>query len=169
MHTTWSVVETTLRFMLDDPNVELGDPDLEPSIDSPLVYGSFAVRGETERVWIEAWHELHTVEAMKAWLVEHGPLMAVFAVHEDFYAYVNGVYHHVAGDLEGAHCASVLGFDNGGEYWIGQNCWGTQWGEGGCFRIAFGERGFDASMWAVELRMGEMMVTERFPLMRRHA
>jgi Papain family cysteine protease len=100
---------------------------------------------------IKGWPELTKLDEIKRWLVTHGPLVSVLAVHEDFYAYLNGVYHHVAGAYEGAHCVAVIGFDEGGEYWVAQNSWGPRWGEDGYFRIGFGERGIDASMWGVEL------------------
>lgn len=104
-----------------------------------------------ERVEVRAGGiELETAPAMRQWLVQRGPLVALFAVHEDFYAYVNGVYHHVAGTLEGAHRVVVVGFDEGGDYWIAENGWGPDWGEAGCFRIACGQRGIDASMWGVD-------------------
>ncbi len=88
---------------------------------------------------------------MKQWLATQGPLLAVLAVHEDLFAYASGVYHHISGALDGGHCVAVIGYDDSGEYWIAQNTWGSAWGERGWFRIAFGERGIDASMWGVEL------------------
>lgn len=100
------------------------------------------------------WRELDDSDAMKEWLLTRGPLLSLFAVHEDFYAYLDGVYHYVSGACEGGHCVAVIGFDDGGEYWVARNSWGSLWGEGGTFRIGFGERGIDASMWGVELGGG---------------
>lgn len=164
VYAIWRVVESTLRVSYGDPKFELVHDDLDRVtqsthgtwLDEPALDTTLTVRGgylDAETVRIERWHELRTIEVMKTWLTEHGPLLAVFAVHEDFYGYVNGVYHHVAGEFEGAHCVAVVGFDNAGEYWIVQNCWGDAWGESGHFRIAFGERGIDASMWGVEPRI----------------
>lgn len=159
-----TIIESTLRIERDNPLLAVGDPPLDN--DRPLVgrawltesFAAVTVRaraghdGDTLVVGIRRWYELHTRAAMKQWLATRGPLLAVLAVHEDFFAYASGVYHFVSGPLEGGHCVAVIGYDDGGAYWIAQNTWGTAWGERGTFRIAFGERGIDASMWGVELR-----------------
>jgi hypothetical protein len=150
-----AVIATTLRIDRDDPRLDVAELTVDQAArgHARLVEPfALAVRGATAVVRVRAWRELHTLAAMKAWLATRGPLLSVYAVHEDFYAYAGGVYHHVSGELEGGHCAAVIGFDDGGAYWIAQNTWGTAWGERGCFRIAFGERGIDASMWGVELQ-----------------
>ena len=36
------------------------------------------------------------------------------------------------------------GIESGLNYWICANSWGTQWGEKGYFKIAFGECGIDS-------------------------
>lgn len=100
---------------------------------------------------IARWHELHTHAAMKEWLATRGALLASISVYEDFFAYASGVYHHIAGDLDGGHCVAVIGYDEDAQYWLARNTWGEGWGERGCFRIAVGERGIDASMWGVEM------------------
>jgi len=155
-----TVVQTTFRLAVQDPRVELADFTATYIPDEPVGRAWLAlpqpttvidVRGRG-RIRIRRWRELHTADSMKQWLETHGPLLAVFTVHEDFYAYADGVYHHILGAFEGGHCAAVIGYDDGGEYWIAQNSWGASWGERGCFRIAFGERGIDASMWGVELQ-----------------
>jgi cathepsin B len=61
-----------------------------------------------------------------------------FEVYHDFFSYKTGVYHHVTGDLEGGHAVKILGWgtaDDGTNYWICANSWGSNWGEDGFFRI----------------------------------
>lgn len=166
--TIMTVVESTLRVSRENPLLVVAAPlltiDSEPArgrawLNEPYKSLALAVREVSNPnrehdplVSIRRWHELHTRAAMKQWLATQGPLLAVLGVHEDLYAYSTGVYHHISGRLDGGHCVAVIGYDDGGEYWIAQNTWGTAWGERGSFRIAFGERGIDASMWGVELQ-----------------
>ncbi|MDQ0960889.1 hypothetical protein QFZ66_004767 [Streptomyces sp. B4I13] len=87
---------------------------------------------------------------MKSWLSTRGPLIACFAVFDDFFNYRGGVYRHVSGERVGGHCISVIGYDDGRGAWLCKNSWGTGWGEGGYFWIAYGQCGIDASMAAVD-------------------
>jgi cathepsin X len=63
---------------------------------------------------------------------------------DGFRNYKGGVYSektpHVQDikDLELTHEVSIVGWgttEDGQEYWIGRNSWGTYWGEHGFFRI----------------------------------
>lgn len=86
---------------------------------------------------------------MKEWLSTRGPLVACYTVYEDFFAYNGGVYRHVNGGVAGGHCVCCVGYDNAQGCWIMKNSWGN-WGEAGYFRIAYGQCGIDATMWAVD-------------------
>jgi len=99
---------------------------------------------------IKKWHKITAVNDMKVWLAKHGPLTTCFSVYADFYSYKTGVYHHLSGPLEGGHCVCCIGYNESGRYWTCKNSWGTGWGEQGFFRIAYGQVGIDALMWAVE-------------------
>jgi hypothetical protein len=163
-----TVVETTVRVARENPLLQVSSPllvvDRQPPVgrawlNEPYKSLALAVRdvsiptGDHDPlVTIRRWHELHTRSAMKQWLSTQGPLLAVHAVHEDLFAYASGIYHHISGPPDGGHCVAIIGYDDSDEYWIAQNTWGTAWGERGCFRISFGERGIDASMWGVELQ-----------------
>ncbi len=96
------------------------------------------------------WRELTSPDEMKDWLSSRGPLVGTMTVYEDFIRYYRGgVYTHVTGPLAGGHCICIIGYDDNDDYWIGKNSWGTDWGELGFFRIAYGECAIDSSMWAV--------------------
>jgi C1A family cysteine protease len=77
--------------------------------------------------------------AIKSHISTYGAMTACFYVYDDFFAYKSGVYKHVSGDLAGGHCVSLIGYDDAGGYWIAKNSWGPSWGDGGFFKIAYGE------------------------------
>jgi C1A family cysteine protease len=77
--------------------------------------------------------------AMKAAISTHGSVAACFDVYQDFFSYSSGVYRHVTGDLAGGHCVTLVGYSDADSCWIAKNQWGTGWGDGGYFRIGYGE------------------------------
>lgn len=81
--------------------------------------------------------------ARKAALAK-GPVIGCFAVYSDFLAYRSGVYRHVSGHLTGYHAVCMVGYDDRRGCWIAKNSWGTGWGTGGFFDIAYGECGIDS-------------------------
>jgi C1A family cysteine protease len=114
---------------------------------------------QNRAVKITAWKELNTAAAMKDWLSTNGPLAACFTVYDDFFAYKSGVYRHVTGDLAGGHCVCCVGYDDAAGCWICKNSWDTTWGDKGFFRIAYGDCGIDARMWAVETPKSDVTPT----------
>jgi C1A family cysteine protease len=79
----------------------------------------------------------------KNYLSNHGPCSAVLHVYEDFFAYGDGVYKHVSGADYGLHCVTIIGYSEVEHCWICKNSWGSGWGKGGFFKIAYGEAGID--------------------------
>ena len=97
-------------------------------------------------IGIDSYHKIPINNTLiQSALVEHGPLPATMDVYEDFYPnYSGGVYQYTWGDYVFGHCITIVGYNNswGGPdegYWIVKNSWGTDWGEDGWFRIAYGE------------------------------
>ncbi|XP_018914840.2 cathepsin B [Bemisia tabaci] len=68
---------------------------------------------------------------------EHGPIVATMVVYEDFLTYKSGIYRHIWGKKIGYQTVRLLGWgtENGEDYWIASNSWGTGWGDGGFFKI----------------------------------
>jgi cathepsin B len=75
-------------------------------------------------------------------MVKQGPVSVCFDVYDDFGNYKSGVYKHVSGKFDGGHCVRLLGWgvENGVNYWLVANSWGTGWGDQGLFKI---ERGIN--------------------------
>ncbi len=75
---------------------------------------------------------------------------AAFTVYEDFFSYSSGVYHHVYGGIAGGHAIKVLGWghEDGLDYWLCANSWGTSWGLQGLFKIKIGDSGINDQLFA---------------------
>jgi C1A family cysteine protease len=76
---------------------------------------------------------------IKNWIATKGSVTGCFIVYQDFFSYRSGVYRHVSGGQAGGHCVEMIGYDDGQGCWICKNSWGPNWGEGGFFRIAYGQ------------------------------
>jgi len=72
-----------------------------------------------------------------------------FTVYEDFFNYKSGVYYHVSGGVAGGHAIKVLGWgvENGLNYWLCANSWGTSWGLTGFFKIKQGDCGINQQVY----------------------
>lgn len=75
-------------------------------------------------------------------IIKNGPVQVVFKVFSDFFMYKNGIYSkHPRAELPNVkdpyHSVKLLGWgtENGVDYWIAANSWGSSWGENGYFRI----------------------------------
>ncbi len=82
-------------------------------------------------------------ENIKKMLVETGPLsIAVNA--EPFQFYDSGILDSDESDCDPSslnHGVAIVGYgsDNGAQYWIVRNSWGSGWGENGYIRVALGK------------------------------
>ncbi|SDC85581.1 C1 family peptidase [Niabella drilacis] len=98
---------------------------------------------------ISGYTNLTNPAAMKEWLSTRGPLVGCFTVYTDFFSYRSGVYRRANNHVEGGHCVCVVGYDDVLQCWICKNSWGPGWGDGGYFRIGYGQCGIDSSMQGV--------------------
>ena len=98
---------------------------------------------ENPAVWYAGDHgSVSGADKMKAEIFARGPIECGVDATEKFEAYTGGVYSEKTGFFSRInHAISVAGWgvtDDGAEYWIGRNSWGTYWGEDGWFRIKMG-------------------------------
>lgn len=80
-------------------------------------------------------------DEIKSVLLSSGPVVAEMAVYGDFGSYDGGVYEHPGEEPVSAinHQVVIVGYDDTLNCWICKNSWGTEWGENGFFRIAYGD------------------------------
>ena len=91
-------------------------------------------------------HYLSTVEDMQKAIMTEGPIEVGFLVYKSFMSYKSGVYQREWYDFwdppMGGHAVKAVGWgtEDGTDYWLIANSWGTSWGEDGFFKI---KRGVD--------------------------
>lgn len=77
-------------------------------------------------------------DRMKAEIYARGPIGCGIMATAGLEAYKGGIYSEKSSRPRINHEIAVVGWgvaDDGTEYWIGRNSWGTYWGEDGYFRI----------------------------------
>lgn len=74
---------------------------------------------------------------MKAEIYTRGPISCSIEATKLFDAYTGGIFSQELLIVKANHEISVVGWgiENGIEYWIGRNSWGTYWGDYGFFKI----------------------------------
>ena len=95
------------------------------------------------------------IEAMKSELYARGPISCGVDATPKFERYTGGVYSE-AGKTRLNHEISVVGWgvtEDGVEYWVGRNSWGTYWGEEGFFKMKMGSDNLGIEVWTYTLRM----------------
>ena len=74
--------------------------------------------------------------------IHNGPLsIAIEADQQSFQFYSGGIYSDVGCGTKLDHGVNLVGYgsENGKDYWILRNSWGTTWGENGYMRILRGK------------------------------
>ena len=94
-----------------------------------------------------------------------GPVATSMTVYEDFYAYIEGIYEHVWGEVVDEHCVVFVGWDDTSDppCWIVRNSWGM-WGESGYYRIRMGTNEVGIEARNLVLAIGDVpkgVVSER--------
>mmetsp|Transcript_52794 Transcript_52794/g.115825 ORF Transcript_52794/g.115825 Transcript_52794/m.115825 type:complete len:514 (+) Transcript_52794:131-1672(+) len=101
--------------------------------------------------------------AMMKEIHENGPVAVAISPAYDFMYYKQGVYSHSgintkADWVKVDHAVLLVGWgeENGKKYWIMQNSWGSDWGEGGYMRIARGENESGIEFEAIRATLEEV-------------
>lgn len=72
-------------------------------------------------------------------IANSGPVSVSFGIGSSFGGYWDGDIYRCTNDNGANHAIALVGYDDAGGYWIGKNSWGTGWGDGGFFKIGYGE------------------------------
>jgi hypothetical protein len=132
--------------------VEYGVPDEAcwpyPHVDKAMMFpkNTTCPNWQERTVKIKNWSYLPAgdINAIKEAIVNNAPVPAHLNVYKDFKYYQRGVYTHKWGESIALHCVCIMGYQDdpripSGGYWIVKNSWGTNWGDEGWFKIAYGE------------------------------
>ncbi|XP_068207006.1 uncharacterized peptidase C1-like protein F26E4.3 [Palaemon carinicauda] len=108
------------------------------------------------------------------WEIMHnGPVQALMTVHTDLFMYKSGIYSYTGltadrlkGNDSALHSVRIIGWGSSRmmgsspvNYWIVANSWGSEWGEGGYFRIKRGmnECGIESFIIASRAKLANLM------------
>jgi cathepsin X len=100
---------------------------------------------EYKHHYVSHYYSLSGASKMKAEIFKNGPISCGIEVTDKFEKYDGkGIYSEYKLFPMINHEISVVGYgvtDDGQEYWIGRNSWGTYWGDNGFFYMAAGKHG----------------------------
>jgi cathepsin X len=92
--------------------------------------------------YVSSYGKVSGASRMKSEIFLNGPISCGMSSTPIFRNYTAGMYAEESKDYTLNHEVSVVGwgkFENGTEYWIGRNSWGTYWGDHGFFKIQMHE------------------------------
>jgi len=104
---------------------------------STIVNG--AIRGRPIRIHTSFLpYNFSGIRAIQEDILSHGPVATTIDAYSDLWTYdTTTIYHKQQGAVfVSGHAILLIGW--GKDYWIFQNSWGTDWGDGGYGRIAMG-------------------------------
>mgnify|MGYP006279908181 CR=1 FL=1 len=94
-------------------------------------------------------------ESIKQALVEFGPLSVSVGINSQKGGDWDGDIYRCDGDeSEGYlpnHAVVIVGYDDGGGYWIVRNSWGTDWEDGGYYKVGYGECAIEEYVYYVRV------------------
>jgi cathepsin C len=134
--------------------------DSEPSSCNPA-----RINGTQVKQKIESYCLLFGEDDIKREIFKNGPVISTTQVHIDFLTYKSGSYSK--GDevpkFSQFQAVKIVGWgtesgteqepNKGNKYWIIQNSWGPEWGDGGYAKVASGQEFlFEQYAYAIKLR-----------------
>lgn len=132
------IVDEAFQYVVDNGGIDTEESYPYEAVDGTCRYNA-ANSGATEKNFVDI-PVGDEAKLMKA-LATVGPVsVAIDASHESFHFYREGIYYDQecsSEDLDHGVLAVGYGTDeNGQDYWIVKNSWGTSWGEDGYILMA---------------------------------
>jgi cathepsin X len=116
----------------------------------------WAITDNFRKWYVSEYGKVVGKDQMQKEIFARGPITCGMHVTDNFYNnYKGGIYSENTPYTGANHAVSVVGWgqENGTNYWIVRNSWGTWWGESGYFRINMDKGnlgiGTNACYWAV--------------------
>lgn len=115
---------------------------------------------QSDLIFLKSTQYIHGELQMINALHQHGPLVAHMSTNRAFMEYQGGVFSPSGFDSQfgNFHSVVILGYgeEDGVPFWHCRNTWGSEWGEGGFFRISRGKNVFGIEILSVALEVNEL-------------
>ncbi|KAK4224234.1 hypothetical protein QBC38DRAFT_398090, partial [Podospora fimiseda] len=144
--------EDTLKYVAGIANPERGIPGIADWACDPYEATFHPYEHCADRsgraTYISSYQAIGGIEDQKRWLNEYGPIVATFALYEDFWDWRDEKgdkvysYNNIARET-GNHIALVVGYTDIRQAWIVKNSWGREWGNEGFVYIAYDTANID--------------------------
>jgi len=82
-----------------------------------------------------------STSTVTGWLQQRGPVVIGVNWYTGMFDTDNNGYIHVTGGIEGGHCVVLRGYLASEAAYVGDNSWGTSWGQSGSFKIKVADFG----------------------------
>jgi hypothetical protein len=102
-------------------------------------------------VKISGYENIYSVADRKSYLTHVGPMVAGISVYDDFSPAPGAVYAPSSmAKKTGGHLILIIGYSDIENYWLCKNSWGTDWGDKGYCKIAYGACDIDTETATVK-------------------
>ena len=92
------------------------------------------------------------------------PVIFKFTVYQDFFSHSSGVYRHQWGDALGTHYGILVGWSDRDQAWIVRNSWGSDFGDGGYFRLLYEDSNIQKDLgYALQVDLPESFTPPQEP------
>ncbi len=115
---------------------------LETEADYPYTSGANGVTGTCHsdkskfKVTVQSFTQIRGESNMASYVQSTGPLSVVIDANT-WGSYTGGILNRCGNSIN--HAVQAVGVDTGAGYWKLRNSWGSDWGESGFIRIAYGQ------------------------------